>query len=562
MAAFARFAISCSLVLVACGPSAITNGDGGADDDDGGHTGPHQLSATEISPLNPIVELDLNEAGSQGFTVTGHYLDGVDEDLTTQVTWSVENAAVGAFNTGSTLDIPARPATAVDVSKIHAELNGVGTAEAQITVVSYRRTGAATDFFFVLPYNDSAGQAMKPLEFGTAVPALDVFFTMDTTFSMSGEITNLKNSVANTIIPGIKAAVADTHFGIASFQDFPVSSYGAAGDQPTVFLSALTNDAAAVSAAVGTLSLGNGNDIPEAGMEAIYQALTGEGLSAPSPTSVPATALGYRSTAMPVIVEITDALWHEPGGTRNCLGNSTEYSAATTAHTRTQVKAALAAKCARTVGIATDAGHGVACGAQQDLEDFATTTGARVPPAAWDVGTRPAGCGATQCCTGPAGAGRATDGAGLCPLVYLTDSNGTGLGASVVTGIQMLARFAAFDVLANRGGVATDIAGVALPTPHTTADFIKEITPVAFTLPAAPPIVPSPTFDATTFHGVTPGTKVKFNVNAYNDFLPQTANAQIFKATITVTAGGCTPLDSRDVLILVPPTAIQIGRFH
>ncbi|CAN5813580.1 hypothetical protein BH11MYX2_BH11MYX2_24720 [soil metagenome] len=559
MAAFARIAVACSFALVACGPSAVSgDGDGGTGDD-GGHGGPHTFSFIEISPLNPIVELDLNEAGSQGFTATGHFLDGVDEDLTSQVTWSVDNAAVGAFTAGSTLDIPARATTTVDVSKVHAAYNGA-PADAQITVVSYRRTGAATDFFFVLPFNDAAGNATKPLEFGTAVPALDVFFTMDTTFSMSEEINNLKNSVANTIIPGIKAAVADTHFGISSFQDFPVGGYGAAGDQPIVFLAALTDNAAAVSAAVGTLMLGNGNDIPEAGMEAIYQALTGEGLSAPSPTNVPATALNYRTSAMPVIVEITDALWHEPGGTRNCLGTSTEYSAATTAHTRTQVKAALAGKCARTVGIATDAGHGAACGAQQDLEDFATTTGARVPPAAWDVGTRPAGCGATQCCTGPNGSGRAADGAGLCPLVYLTDSNGTGLGASVVTGIQMLARFAAFDVLATKAGIGTDVAGTALPSPHTTADFIKAVTPNAFTLPAAPPIVPSPTFDTTTFHGVTPGTKVKFDVNAYNDFVPQTANAQIFKASITVTAGGCTPLDSRDVLILVPPTAISISR--
>ena len=77
-------------------------------------------------------------------------------------------------------------------------------------------------------------------------------------------------------------------------------------------------------------------------------------------------------------------------------------------------------------------------------------------------------------------------------------------------------------------------------------------------LPPPPPVLPTPTFDATTFHTVTPGTPVGFMVDAFNDFVPQTDHAQIFRATIQVLAGGCTPLDQRDVLILVPPTPITI----
>jgi hypothetical protein len=77
-------------------------------------------------------------------------------------------------------------------------------------------------------------------------------------------------------------------------------------------------------------------------------------------------------------------------------------------------------------------------------------------------------------------------------------------------------------------------------------------------LPPSPPVVPNPTFDTTTFYGVTPNTRVQFDVKALNDFLPQTADAQIFKATIRVVAGGCTDLDQREVLILVPPNPIII----
>ena len=53
-------------------------------------------------------------------------------------------------------------------------------------------------------------------------------------------------------------------------------------------------------------------------------------------------------------------------------------------------------------------------------------------------------------------------------------------------------------------------------------------------------------------------TRVKFDVKALNDFVPQTAEAQIFRATIRVLASGCTPLDQREVLILVPPTPVTI----
>jgi hypothetical protein len=121
----------------------------------------------------------------------------------------------------------------------------------------------------------------------------------------------------------------------------------------------------------------------------------------------------------------------------------------------------------------------------------------------------------------------------------------------------MLARFATFDVPTDKQGVTTDINGNPLAS-GTTADFIKAVTPTSFVLPPPPPVLPNPTFDATTFHNVTPGTQVSFAVNAFNDFVPQTDQAQIFRATIRVLAGGCTPLDQRDVLILVPPTPIVI----
>lgn len=575
--------VVCAL-FAACGPRVGGTSDGG---DDGGGNQPHTLSAIEVTPTNPIVELDLNMPGTQAFAAMGRFQDGNDMDISDRVNWSVTNPAVGAMN-AATLEIPGFAAVTVEVSRIRAELDGL-TGEAQITVVAYRRSGTSQDFFFVLPYMDPAGQVAKPLDFGTTVPSLDVFFLMDTTGSMIGEITNLQNALTTTVVPGIQASVPNTQFGAGSFEDFPVAPYGSLRgadcqqnnnqnpDQPLHLFQTITNNITAVQTAVGQYSTGGapigcGNDWPEASMEGLYQVATGAGLTAPAPTSVPPNTtgiggVGYRAGTMPVVVTVTDAMMHGPGETGTCVisGAGTQVAnytgaVATAAHSRAQTKAALGSICARSVGIASfQPGFPANCSGQADLEDFATATGARVPPTAWDIAVRPAGCAATQCCTNTNGTGRAPDAQGLCPLVFLTDGAGSGLGSNIVTGIRMLTRFALFDVTSERQGVTTDIDGNPLPVPHTTADFIKQVTPTGFMVPPAPPVVPNPTFDLTTFFGVTPGTRVQFDVKALNDFVPQTANAQIFRATVRVLAGGCTALDQREVLILVPPTPIVIN---
>lgn len=580
-----------ALVVAACGPTSKHHGgDAGTD---GTSTVadapplPHTLNALIVSPTNPIVELDLNTPGTQDFTVMAQYADGTSDDVTSQVTWTVMNPNVGTM-TGATLGIPAFTASAAEVSLINATL-GTVSGQAQITVVAYRKSGTAQDFFFILPYQDPNGPAAKPLDFATNIPALDVFFLMDTTGSMYGEISNLQSALTGTVIPGIQNAVSNAQFGVGALEDFPTQGYGSphgsdcgrggdsAPDQPLKLRQEITSNTGAVQTAVNSLSngpnapIGCGQDTPEAGLEAIYQSATGEGLTGPSPTLVPADHNGiggvaFRPGTMPVIVDITDAVTHGVGETATCsyTGETTAYTGAVgaVAHSRAQTKTALANICARVVGISAipswASPNYLDCTGEEYLRDLATATGARVPPAAWDIGTRPTGCAATQCCTGNNGTGVTPDAQGLCPVVFDVTSSGAGVSTNIVTGIQMLTRFATFDVPTDKQGVGTDINGVPLPMMHTTDEFIKAVTPTGFVKPPPPPVLPDPTFDTTTFHNVTPGTQVMFSVNAFNDIVPQTDTAQIFRATIRVLAGGCTPLDQRDVLILVPPTPISI----
>ena len=571
------------LALAACGPTIEKkNGNGidaGRTDSNGGTTdgGAHVLSGIVVTPTNPLVVLDLNSSAQQGFLVTGQYEDGTTDDQTAHASFVVANPAVGTM-TGSALwlSIPAFSTPTAVTSLVTATV-GALTAQAQITVAAYRSTGPQQDFFFILPYQDPGGNITKPLDFSTAIPALDVFFLMDTTGSMGGEIGNLQTALTGTVVPQIQAGLANTQFGVGAFDDFPVNGdaggTGADGtlDQPFKLRQAITPTTSLVQTAVDGLTtnsspIGNGGDTPEAGIEALYQVATGAGLSGPSPTSVPANhtgigGVGFRAGTMPVIVAISDASSHTNGtDTDNSATCGDSYANSPSnidayAHTNAQTVTALNAICARVVGIAPVNG---ACDAEAYDADFATSTGARVPPAAWDVGTRPAGCSSTQCCTGESGVGMATDVNGLCPLVFQASTSGTGVSDSVVTGIKMLTRFATFDVSDVTTGVTTDTSGNPLPTPHTTADFIKSVVPTGFMVPAPPPVVPNPTFNATEFQNVTPGTQVSFNVNAFNDFVMQTDQAQIFSATIQVLAGGCTPLDQRTVLILVPPAPITL----
>ena len=84
------------------------------------------------------------------------------------------------------------------------------------------------------------------------------------------------------------------------------------------------------------------------------------------------------------------------------------------------------------------------------------------------------------------------------------------------------------------------------------------IVPLSAVKPTTPPGLPDPVIDLGIggFRDVTPGTVVTFEVTAFNDFVEQTNEAQFFEATIRVLAGGCTPLDERTVLILVPPAPV------
>ena len=583
------------VLLLGC--SGVILGESGYDDDGGAAdqqvSGPRQLRQLRITPDNEVMEVDLNQSVARDFTVRALFSDGSSEDVTAQASLKLEDPSLGQL-TGAHFVSAVSVANKVAFTRVSAALSRDGvmlSGLANLTLVWLRKSGAATDFFFKLPYKDAPQS--QPLQFSTNVQSLDAFFAVDTTGSMGPEIQQLSMSLQNTIIPGVKAsAVKDAWFGVGAVEDFPYAGHGEANtypgqsdDQPFILLKAMTADAAAAGSAVGQLlrgsaPRGNGLDLPEGQLEALYQIATGAGNQVSGVVNIPPNhsglgGVGFRKGALPVITLITDAIFHTKGEpTQSCTfrysggGSRTEYgdyeaATAAVAHSRGQVTTALNQLCARFVGVSAlytnIAGlvpdpNGI-CNATADLIQAANATGSVVLPVAWDVPARPINCAAGLCCTGLSGAGESPNKNGECPLVFKIPQTGLGLGSQVTAGITQVARFGKFDVSTQKSGQATGDGGIPLPAGKTTADFIQAVAPLDATAPKAPPVLPAPQISGGAFTKVYPGSTVRFTVTAQNVIAPATDKPQVFRAKIKVLAGGCADLDEREVIILIPPAA-------
>ncbi len=595
-------ALTAGLLLAYCDNTTVGTGGGGDDPDNGVCV----LSNLTISPDNDVIQVDLNTPGAtvqKAFTVRSVCSNGNTSDITSQVTLELDNPAVGSLS-GNTFTSAVNASTQISFTRVTATYNVDGqtfTGVANLTVVWLRTTGPATDFFFQLPYLGPAQN--QPLQFSTNIQSLDSFFAVDTTSSMTNSIVALRDSLQNTIIPGVKAAAAkDAWFGVGAVEDFPANNNGTPNcsqnpggpdDQAFILLNGMSSDLALTQSNVGKLLVGGtrtrgcGADIAEGHMEAMYQVATGKGNIVAGVSNIPANTsgiggVGFRKGALPIVTLITDALFHTKGEGGQCRQTDTggvtftenpDYlgTSATTAHSRTEMTTALQAICSKVIGVSVirssvldGAGNRHTftngyCPATNDLIALAQATGSAVPPQAWDIPARPGNCAAGQCCTGIGGAGEAPAVNGLCPLVFKLPDDGTGLGAQVTSGITNVARFSSFTVTTQTSGNPTGDNGAPLPAGKTTADFISMITPVSSTAPVAPPVLPAPVVSGGSFTAVYPGSTVSFTVTTQNNFAPEATTPQVYRANIKILAGGCADLDQREVIILVPPKAPVLG---
>lgn len=540
---------------------------------------PH-LQFLVVEPSDRLLEMGLAQTTSINFQAFGHYSDGRVENVTDKVEWSLNAPEMGGF-AGNVLNISGQSSLYVKTSQVEAKLGGV-SGNGQVTVAAYKNTGNRPDFLFILPYKDKAGPKSKLLSFATKVQSLDVFFSVDATGSMNEEREQLQADLSKKIIPQVQSNIADTQFGVGIVQDYPIRPFGLPGlDQPFRLLQSVTSDIAKAQAGVNAIRNGSGFDPAESILEGLYQIATGEGLTGPAPTSVPANkegigGVGFRKGTMPVIVSITDASSHAQGekDIDSCGRGYKDmsYKVPSTGkvitgtipdeftHTRKETEDALEKICARVITVASEGGTTGECDPAVDGVKLAKVTKARVSPLVWDQ-SRPANCAAGKCCTGKDGSGVDPEEDGMCSLVYRVDKNGNGLGDSIVGGIKALAFFAPFDVKSQSKGEKASVTGNPLPgNVKSTVDFIDSITASSFgKLPL--PGLPQPKMSGDHFKNVTPGTPVNFNIQAFNDIIRPTSTAQVFRAKIGATADQCVglELDQREVIFVVPPKPLVEG---
>ncbi len=191
-------------------------------------------------------------------------------------------------------------------------------------------------FYFELPYGGK--QKTDVLTFSPTVKKADVFFSVDTTGSMDGEIKNLKNSLSSYIIPQTKNRVSDSAFGVGWFNDPKVGIY----QTPTTNASSAQN-------AVNKLSAYGGGDCPEMGYYGLGN-IANKG--------------GWRKGTIPIVLHITDASSKNGGG-----------------FDRNSAISALKAKGIKVITVMSSGGCDTTTATNQ-LNDLSKSTGAVVPSCA------------------------------------------------------------------------------------------------------------------------------------------------------------------------------------
>lgn len=409
-----------------------------------------------------------------------------------------------------------------------ADANAVDAGPSARPASSY----PAYDLTLTLPYMAEARTFDVTVE--PRATRLDVHFNVDTTGSFTGEITNLKSSLGNFVIPRLRERVPDLAMGVSRFADFPVAPFGRNTDQPYNLLAPITTDYNRVFGAVNGLDqpLQNGGDIPESWGESLYQIATGEGLRGSSgaqvipafvpPPGTPATALpggvGFRAGAARVVVNVTDAPSHEPLSYGELV---------TGTHSLAQVTAALRAVNARLIGIASGEGS------RAQMERLATGTGATVPAV---VG---------RCATGIAGSSRPSVG-DRCPLVFDISADGAGLGAAVVDAIVSFLDALAFQTVT---ASAVSDPGGFVQAIHAIEAAAPEGTP----LPERQDRAPAGALDGLddTFVNVQTRTRLTFRVIARNTSRVAQEYPQLFFARVQLVGDGVV-VGERVVRVIVP----------
>jgi hypothetical protein len=540
------------VVMIGCGGSSRSSFDEGTTDPNQPNptqqtTGSDQSSGSfgttsntpglELDPKNTTVIIDTATNPATPGTVA-YKLVYNGADVTSGATLSLKDTSLGSLAGATFTSVGSLPAGVLGKSTIVSAHSSSGDAAATVTVVALRKTGTSRDFFFVVPFGGDPSPKSDVLAFSTNIKQADVAFVMDTTGSMSGSIDNLKTALSGTLLAQLQAAIPNVGLAIVDVKDFNSGDPWATKVRQTI-----TTSLSAAQSAVNAMSASGGGDEPESQLFSMYHALTGAASTGSNSPALaahtgPAGTTGgveFRSGSVPVLVNITDAHWHDPDGGQGLAALESAFTAAK----------------AKFVDVTDNNNIGFEPDLENQANQLSDATSSNVPPSAFGT---VAGCSAGQCCTGVNGAGRAASGpGGSCRLNFL-HAGGNGVSTGIVKAIQAIAVGTSFDVTAKASNDPKNAGGV------DATKFIKALRAMdegnpANGCPAATATDTNGDGIKDTFTNLTSGTPVCFEIiAAQNNTVMPTLDPQFFDAFVDVIAvQGNLPLDHRSVLFLVPP---------
>lgn len=347
------------------------------------------------------------------------------------------------------------------------------------------------------------------VSFVSRILSAEVYFLVDVTGSMDGEIRQIRDHLRDTIIPGIAAQIPDVRFSVGRFADFPVEPYGSDGrsgspaDDVYRLEQRSTGDLDAVQRGIDRLALQSGGDIPESAVEALYVSATAD---APSrlvpPRSCPTGTVGYpcfQREGSRIFLLFTDAPMHNGPGGAEPYGPRLGFRS----HTYDETVIALRAIGAKVLGLYSGDSFD---GGLDHLQRVARDTGA----------VRPDGT----------------------PIVFDIGTDGASLGPDVVEAVRTLVEEVPIDV---------DALTEDWPTDEVDAtEYVAGIVAVAAEPPSGATRLPD------RFVGVRPGTRVRFSVLLENERFERLDYPQVHRLVVVLRGDGVTRLSETIVDIVVP----------
>lgn len=378
------------------------------------------------------------------------------------------------------------------------------------------------DFVFVVPYSAPSNPAIEPapardtLSFSTSLRRVDVYVAIDTSGSMEGEIGNLTAGFRTTIVPEILRRIPEAWFGVGRFEDCPSGACASGMNN----LEDMTGDPARVEAALRSITSTCGGSEPYRQM--LWLLASGDtagfgGRTRPAPRRCTDPAsVGwpcFRTDAVRIVVQVGDEPMSQSDG-------------CTPGRTQAQVIDEMNRSMIRYVGITSMAGSTL----RADMEAIGRGTGS-------------------------------VSAATSMPFVYTISESGAGLSTTIVDAIEELAA----NVPIRVDAIPRDDASDAI---DAVASFVERIethphgTTVLGRACSTGLEVADEDGDADPDHfpSVLPGARVCFDIVARpNRTVPNLETPQIFRATIDVVGDRFTPLDSREVYFVVPPSIPDPG---